>query len=277
MPRLLYLGDFPVGDDNKLTDRTRALGFVALVRGAETDDLQRRDPRGFLLLSLIARRAARTENRYDGLEEGQALLGDHQAAGLTRQEYRSAKSRLTKYKLATFQTTNKGTIATLLDSMVYDINCDLSNHQKQMTATKEQPSSNHQATTNKKVKKDKNEKKGSALVVFRGLLEKDRYEPLRGENWAHLYETWDAYRTRFKMPLTEGAVKRDLDNMLRVLGWGGSFELIYQWVQEAEYSGGKWRGWYFDDKVEKWKIKRAESAVQGDRAQLLAARGNRDD
>jgi hypothetical protein len=62
---------------------------------------------------------------------------------MSRQEYRTAKKKLEDWGIATFRATNKGTIAKLCDTRVYDTNPEESNQQTNTPATNEQPSSNH--------------------------------------------------------------------------------------------------------------------------------------
>lgn len=61
-------------------------GFVILRR--EGIDLLENDPKAFLLLTVIALRARRSALVYSTipLEVNQALIGDHETIGLTRQE-----------------------------------------------------------------------------------------------------------------------------------------------------------------------------------------------
>jgi len=97
-------------------------GFIKLKRSNATWELLQ-DPKAFGLLTLIAMRAKRTGNfSVHRLKIGQALIGGHKACGLTRKEYRNAMIRLKRYGLADFKAANKGTIATLLDNRIYDIN-----------------------------------------------------------------------------------------------------------------------------------------------------------
>jgi hypothetical protein len=100
-------------------------GFIKLNR-ASAVELLAEDPQAFLLLTQIALRARRADGEYSrmSLKTNQALLGDYTKAGLTRQQYRAAQKRLERYGLATFKSTNKGTIATLVSTAVYDINAE---------------------------------------------------------------------------------------------------------------------------------------------------------
>ena len=136
------------------------------IRSKECEELQK-DIKAFALITKIAWRAARkagTVITRDGhaifLEAGEALIGDHLSCGLTQQEYRSAKNRLRNCKYAAFRTTNRGTIARLLDTRIYDINIA----EPTTCGTSSQPADNEQPTTNKNAKNlKKKENKQSTL------------------------------------------------------------------------------------------------------------------
>lgn len=116
----------------------------------------------FVVLSLIAARARRTDDPVTGLKSGESMIGDYDSFGLTRQQYRTAIKNLKTWGVIATKPTTKGTITKLLDSSVYDINEEEANQQ----LTNSQPSSNQQLTTNKNVKKEKNvknEKRAGAL------------------------------------------------------------------------------------------------------------------
>lgn len=103
------------------------VGFIKLMRSDKTLALMG-DPNAFTLAGVIAWRAQRTNafNIY-GLSPGEALLGDHAQYGMSEQQYRSAKKRLTKWGIAAFRATTRGTIAKLCDDTVYDIHPELVN------------------------------------------------------------------------------------------------------------------------------------------------------
>ena len=120
-------------------------GFVKLRRYAALELLQD-DPKSFLLLSLISLRARWSNtgvNPYN-LRPGEALIGDPETCGLTRQQYRTARERLERYGFATFRPTNRGTIARITESAPYEIFGEAANQ----PATNGQPASNQLATTN---------------------------------------------------------------------------------------------------------------------------------
>ncbi|BBO76143.1 hypothetical protein DSCW_35600 [Desulfosarcina widdelii] len=137
------------------------LPFIQMMRSEETRELLQR-PNEFMLLALIAYRAKRTNGfSAHNLEIGEALIGDHKSCGLTRQKYRSALNNLRAWQFITTKTTNKGTIAKIINSNVFNVNCEIVNHQDNQKISIEQPLNNHQTTTNnndKKEKKGKNER-----------------------------------------------------------------------------------------------------------------------
>ncbi|NLZ03814.1 MAG: hypothetical protein GXY19_01410 [Phycisphaerae bacterium] len=137
-------------------------GFIKLMRSDPTRELLK-DSKAFTLYTQIALRAKRTSDfNLHGLTPGQALIGDHASCGLSRREYRNAKSRLERYHLARFQGTNRGTIATLLSAAVYDINEERQGHPEGTQGASRRPTEDQQGATNKNEKKEKNEKKGKA-------------------------------------------------------------------------------------------------------------------
>jgi len=89
-------------------------------------ELLQEDPQAYLLLSQIAFRAQRTSRNYSRipLKENQAFIGDHQNCGLSAQQYKDTKERLERYGLATFHPINRGTIATLTGTDVFNINAE---------------------------------------------------------------------------------------------------------------------------------------------------------
>ena len=144
-----------------MSERTGTIdtGFIKLKRGPETLELLK-DKNAFILLTVIALRARRTsEFNIHRLRSRQALLGDCRSYGMTPQQYRSAKRRLTKWSLAGFRSTSRGTIATLLDARIYDINEVQGPQADNNRATNGQLPPIRQPTTNKNEKNEKNEKK----------------------------------------------------------------------------------------------------------------------
>ncbi len=149
-----------------------------MVRGEATEELMK-DPKAFTLLTQIAYRARRNDDfSVDNLNAGEALIGDYKSIGLTEQQYRTRKERLEKWGFVTFKPTNRGTVATIVDKRVYDINASLSNRPSNTQITNKQRTDNEQITTNKKVKKEKKEKKEKNIYMEFVSLSTDEYTKL---------------------------------------------------------------------------------------------------
>ena len=139
--------------------------YFKAFRSDEALELMKR-PNEYMLLSQIASRAKRTSSFcVHGLEPGEALIGDYKSIGLTQQKYRTAKKYLENWKFITTKATNKGTVAKLINSTIFDINVEATNEQNNETATNGQRTGNERVTTNKNDKKEKKEKKLSPSGV----------------------------------------------------------------------------------------------------------------
>lgn len=116
------------------------------------------------VLNVIARRARRTKCSRTGLEIGECFIG-HKGLGLTEQQYRTVKKNLTKWNFCEFKragkSTDQGTIATLTNSMVYDINTDEANGRP----TEDQRKTNGKPTTNNNVNNENNENNENKKTV----------------------------------------------------------------------------------------------------------------
>jgi hypothetical protein len=134
-------------------------GFVMAMRYADGLELIAKNHHAYVLLAVIAMRARRTDalNRHN-LKLGEALLGDYREYSMTMQEYRTAKKVLEDCGLATFKATNKGTVARIISTRVFDINEQRSNKPPNNHLTVGQQAANKQLTTNKEWKKEKNGK-----------------------------------------------------------------------------------------------------------------------
>lgn len=119
------------------------------------------NPSAFLLLMQIAMRAQRTKafNRYD-LDVGEALLGDYKSLKMTEGQYRAAKKFLKKHSFATFRATNRGTIAKLINTEVFDPNLDNEDELNNDQIPSKQRTANDPTTTTNNVKKENNSKNG---------------------------------------------------------------------------------------------------------------------
>ena len=131
----------------------------------------------FILLYVIAWRARRTNafNQHN-LIIREAFLGDFKDCGLTESEYRTAKKYLDKHQFATFRPTSKGTIATLINKGVFDVNLedddDQSDEQTTATQRPDNVQVDGQMTTNKNgknVNKENNAQECVAECVSIGI------------------------------------------------------------------------------------------------------------
>jgi hypothetical protein len=133
--------------------------FIKFIPSDEADFLQENHPNAFLLLCLIAKRARRISGKPDGLIIGDAIIGDHKKAGLTRQQYRTALDKLEEFayieivhngkkflkrEKSTIKVTITGTLVNIKDSRIWDINSNDTNHSINQRATNEQPTTNHE-------------------------------------------------------------------------------------------------------------------------------------
>jgi hypothetical protein len=118
--------------------------WFTAIRNEEALELLRASRNAFVLAYVIAFRARWKDgfNRH-GLDQGEAMLGDWEAYGLTRQEYRTATEQLAKWGFATFRATSKGTVGKLIDMRLFSLLPPERNHQDNQPATSEQPSNNH--------------------------------------------------------------------------------------------------------------------------------------
>ncbi len=137
--------------------------FIKFQRMEDSEELQHlisNDHCSLVLLIVIANRArrCRAPNPINGTNQFQAFIGDHKSCGLSERNYRTAKKHLEKFGLATFRPTPRGTIATLCNGRVFDINPEGSDEQHDRQATDRRRTDDGRATTKKNVKNDHNEK-----------------------------------------------------------------------------------------------------------------------
>lgn len=152
-------------------------GFLKLQRSPDTLELLR-DGDAFLLLTQIAYRARRTADGVNphNLAAGEAMLGDYHNCGLSERRARTAKDKLAKWGLATFRATNRGTIAKLCNSAVFDANIEPRDEQNDRPETSQRRAKDERRdepeTTNNKgeereeVKKEKKERAASRSARF---------------------------------------------------------------------------------------------------------------
>jgi hypothetical protein len=145
--------------------------FVKLIEESEEFEiLVKQRPTAFVLLTLIAIRARKVPLAIsDGLEIGEALIGDFESYGATEQSYRTDKKYLKEWGFATFRSTNRGTIAKVVGSSIFDISRESSTSR----STGLQRASNGQPTDsqrlNKKVEEREKKKEKAAEIGTGGL------------------------------------------------------------------------------------------------------------
>ena len=132
--------------------------FIKLYRENKDIDELLKHPNEWVLLTVIARRASRNGSKILGLKPCEALIGDYKNYGMSEQNYRTAKKNLAAWGFVTFRATNRGTIAKLINSDIYDINAEQPNEPHNGQPTDSQRTGNEQVTTNKNNKKVKNKK-----------------------------------------------------------------------------------------------------------------------
>jgi hypothetical protein len=141
-------------------------GWFKAMRGNDALELIRKNPNAYALAAVIANRARWREGfNADGLEQGEAMLGDYREYGMTRQEYRTALAHLCKNSFATTRTTNAGTIARLTDARLFDPLNLAGNQPDNQQPTIAQPPASRQATTNEEGKQEKKVKDDSLRGV----------------------------------------------------------------------------------------------------------------
>ena len=183
--------------------------FIKLIRSDKTFSLLKRD-NDFRLLCFIAMRVSRNGNEIEGLEPGEAKMGDYQNYGMSRQQYRTALKNLKKFNFLTTKATNNGTIVKLVNTEVLDVNVNDTNQQvnhpiqptANQQATNSQPASNQQPTTNKKekIKEDKELKNVESENAFKLEIWKfknDYDHELLKKFYLHFSE-WNRSKTKMK-------------------------------------------------------------------------------
>jgi hypothetical protein len=184
------------------------MSWLAFHRTEAADQLQRHHPNAMLLLTLIARRARFVENPcpIHGTEFGEARIGDHEAAGLTRQEYRTALSVLEKRKFVTIKSTSKGTIAKIVercsDTAIYSI----SKHSLQPSIQPSiQPEANHQPTISQPLNKKVRKIEGEEIPL-----------PFTSERFAQSWEDWKQFRIQSKKKLTPLSITKQFKTLASI-------------------------------------------------------------
>ena len=82
---------------------------------------------------------------------GEAMIGDWANYGMTEREYRTAKEILEKHGFATTKATGRGTIATLVNTRVFDPNIEASDGQSDTRATDDRQAADRQPTGSRRL------------------------------------------------------------------------------------------------------------------------------
>jgi len=99
----------------------------------------------FCLLALIAYRSKRqARGKIKILDVNQCYIGDYESYGVTEQIYRTDKRFLEEWEFVSFKATSKGTVATLIDTTIFDINPNVTNDQTNDQLTTNQRPANDQ-------------------------------------------------------------------------------------------------------------------------------------
>jgi len=154
-------------------------GFVKMMRSPDISELIEVSPLAFTLAAVIALRARfRPGVSLKGLQPGEAFLGDFRKCGLSERQYRTAKEQLSKWRFATFRATNKGTIAKLTDTRLFDVLSLAGDGQRDSQPTNvatDKATPQRRLTKNgEKVQTEKTEKEGGKAPPSFALLEKDK-------------------------------------------------------------------------------------------------------
>lgn len=148
--------------------------YFKALRSEDALELLKASVNAFALLYIVALRAQRTNsfNRH-GLKPGEALVGDFYNYGMSKKAYRLAKQLLQKWHFAAFRGTHRGTIATLLNTRVFDVNLETEGTQK---VTLGAHSGHTQGTLRAPTKNVKNAKNGkNAKNLLRRSAKQKRF------------------------------------------------------------------------------------------------------
>ena len=182
------------------------MSWVKLHRSREFDELVSSRPNAYLVLSIIASRCWRggKGNPYK-LSIGEALVGDYTSCGLTRAKYRTALKHLEDMNYITIKTTNKGTIAKLEDTTIFDPNFVFSEDSTTNKTTNQGHENNQQTTTNKKFNKYKKYNNNPANESFDDAQEQICSKPTKKLSLYVLKGRKEAYEAELKQLRNRGS------------------------------------------------------------------------
>ena len=244
-------------------------GFIKYMRSEEAEYLLSY-PNANHLFMVMAYRARRTDHPMNGLKAGQCFLGDYSAIGLTERQYRTAKKQLTDWGLATFKGTNKGTVGTVLNTKVYDINEEVSDGQKGMQATDKGRASDGQATTNKECKKER-KKEDNSSKPCKDKKDRLNYEELRNiynENLTNAPEVQvitDSRKKKLKQFFEQFDLTTEkFGNYLRFINNHTEMKWAFERRPKNDGSGQYWNAKGFDYFISEKCFLKAKEDLQND-------------
>lgn len=174
------------------------------------------------LLAVIAQRIKYKDDPILKLKARECFMGDYQAIGLTRQSYRTALKNLEDYGFITTKPTNKGTVVTLINNDVYDINSTKSTNQ----LISDQPTANQQLTSSQPLNKNDNN----------GKKEKKYSAPVPDGVSVELWEEYLKTRTKLKAPNSKQAITTLTNKLYKLCSQGHKAQDL---IATANSSGWK--------------------------------------
>ena len=199
--------------------------YIQLNRCEATFWLMANHPNAYLLLNLVALRAQRTPNAPSGLVIGEALIGDYESTGSTRQQYRTALATLVRMKYLTISetcrtrkksataTTTVGTKVKLLNSEIWNINPETTNHPINHRPTTDQPPTNHEQESKLSISSISHTTMSSSQAQSTKVPEKIFFDweemKLKGIESSDI-ETWKATFTHVDVPEYLKFIEQDI-------------------------------------------------------------------
>lgn len=170
-------------------------GWFRALRTPEAAELLAASPDAFLLAYVIAYRAQWSDrfNRHN-LALGEAFLGDFKEYGMTERRYRTAKAHLEKWGFATFRATNKGTVARLTDTRLFEVLLVTGDEQSDRQETDSRRTADGRATTTDEQKNVRaREVVGAQAPPSRPRRASKAVQPLNDEAWLTTLEADPTY------------------------------------------------------------------------------------
>ena len=170
-----------------------------------------------------------------------------EAAGVTRQNVRTALARFEKYEFLTSQSTKTGLLINVVNWGLYQGDAELPNQPSNQELTNDQPTPNQELTTIKNYKKDKNDKNGKndittlsgnptahvEIITYLNSVCGTRYNP-----------STKATREHINARLREGYTVADFKTVIdkKVNEWGKRPEMV-QYLRPQTLFGTKFESY----------------------------------